>query len=64
MIHAGKIVTHRALITAVWGAGYGDDTRNLRVFMVQLRRKIEPDPSYPTYILTEPGIGYRFRGEP
>jgi len=65
MAHAGKLVTYRALIAAVWGPNYeGDDTRNLRVFIAQLRRKIESDPTAPSYILTMSGVGYRFRPEP
>ncbi len=63
MLHAGKIVTHGALLRAVWGPGYEDDNRILRVYILQLRRKLEPDPSSPTYILTEPGVGYRFRAD-
>ena len=57
---AGKVLTHRALLRAVWGPNYEQDVPTLRVFITQLRRKIEPDPSQPAYILTEPGIGYRF----
>ena len=64
MLHAGKIATHHTLLSAVWGPGYEDDNRILRLFVLQLRRKIEPDPSDPTYILTEPGVGYRFRSQP
>jgi two-component system, OmpR family, KDP operon response regulator KdpE len=63
MANAGKVVTHRALLRAVWGPGYEDGSQTLRFFIVQLRRKIEPDPSRPTYIRTEPGIGYRFRAD-
>jgi two-component system, OmpR family, KDP operon response regulator KdpE len=62
MANAGKVLTHRTLLQAVWGPGYEDATQTLRFFIVQLRRKIEPDPSRPTYIRTEPGVGYRFRG--
>lgn len=58
---AGKVLTHRMLLRAVWGGAYEQDVATLRVFVTQLRRKIEPDPARPTYILTEPGIGYRFR---
>jgi len=57
---AGKVLTHRMLLGAVWGSGYEQDLPTLRVFVTQLRRKIEPDPAHPTHILTEPGIGYRF----
>lgn len=49
------------LLRAVWGGAYEQDVATLRVFITQLRRKIEPDPARPTYILTEPGVGYRFR---
>ncbi len=57
---AGKVVTHRELLKAIWGEEYGDEREYLRVFISQLRRKIEPDPLRPTFILTEPGVGYRF----
>ena len=56
----GKVVGHRELLKAVWGDVYGDEREYLRVFISQLRRKIEDDPVRPSYILTEPGIGYRF----
>jgi two-component system KDP operon response regulator KdpE len=58
--HAGKVLTHRLLLRAVWGSAYEQDAPTLRVFVTQLRRKIEPDPAHPIHILTEPGIGYRF----
>lgn len=58
--HAGKVITHRTLLTAVWGAGSSEQPEYLRVFIGQLRKKIEPDPSSPSYIVTEPWIGYRF----
>lgn len=58
--HAGKVLTHRALLGAVWGGDYTEQTEYLRVFIGQLRKKIETDPSTPRYILTEPWIGYRF----
>ena len=58
--HAGKVVSHRELLKAVWGNVYGEEREYLRVFISQLRRKIEDDPIRPTYILTEPGVGYRF----
>jgi two-component system, OmpR family, KDP operon response regulator KdpE len=61
--HAGKVLTHRMLLRAVWGASYEQDVPTLRVFITQLRHKIEPDPAHPTYIRTEPGIGYRFHPE-
>lgn len=59
---AGKVVTHRQLLTAVWGPAHGQDVQYLRVFVGQLRHKIEPDPSAPALILTEPGVGYRWLG--
>jgi len=52
-------VPHRKLLQAVWGPDYGDEVEYLRVFINQLRKKIEPDPSHPAYILTEPWVGYR-----
>jgi len=58
--HPGKVLTHRALLAAVWGGDYTEQTEYLRVFIGQLRKKIEADPSNPRYILTEPWIGYRF----
>ena len=58
--HPGKVLTHRALLGAVWGGDYVEQTEYLRVFIGQLRKKIEPDPSKPQYILTEPWVGYRF----
>lgn len=58
--HAGKVLTHQKLLTAIWGANYSEQTEYLRVFIGQLRKKIEPDPASPRYILTEPWIGYRF----
>jgi two-component system, OmpR family, KDP operon response regulator KdpE len=61
MIHAGKVLTHRALLRAVWGPEYGEEADYLRVYVRQLRLKIEIEPSRPHYILTEPGIGYVFR---
>lgn len=61
--HRGKPIPHRELLQAVWGPDYGDQTEYLRVFITHLRRKLEPNPSKPRYILTEPWIGYRFAGE-
>jgi len=61
--NAGKVLTHRALLGAVWGGDYTEQHEYLRVFIGQLRKKIEPDPSNPRYILTEPWVGYRFNGE-
>jgi two-component system, OmpR family, KDP operon response regulator KdpE len=59
---AGKVVTHKQLLTAVWGPAHEHDVQYLRVFVGQLRQKIEPDPSTPALILTEPGVGYRWMG--
>jgi len=56
----GRVVTHRELLQAVWGAQYGEEREYLRVFISQLRHKIEEDPLNPVYLLTEPGVGYRF----
>lgn len=56
----GKVVTHRAVLTAVWGANSSEQNEYLRVFVGQLRKKIEPNPSMPQYIRTEPWVGYRF----
>jgi two-component system KDP operon response regulator KdpE len=58
--HPGKVLTHRVLLGAVWGGDYTEQNEYLRVFIGQLRKKIEPDPASPKYILTEPWIGYRF----
>lgn len=59
----GKVVGHRELLKAVWGDVYGDEREYLRVFISQLRRKIEDDPMRPVYLLTEPGVGYRFTSD-
>ncbi len=58
--NAGKVITHRALLLAVWGSESSEQTEYLRVFINQLRRKLEPDPQHPQHILTEPWVGYRF----
>ena len=58
--HPGKVVTHRALLTAIWGPNSTEQPEYLRVFVGQLRKKIERDPSAPKYLLTEPWVGYRF----
>ncbi|MEO8971529.1 MAG: response regulator transcription factor [Ktedonobacteraceae bacterium] len=63
MLYAGKVLTHRSLLRAVWGPEYGEEADYLRVYVRQLRRKVEVDPSRPRYILTEPGIGYVFRSD-
>jgi two-component system KDP operon response regulator KdpE len=57
-----KLVSHRQLLQQVWGPRYETETNYLRVYMAQLRRKLEPDPSNPKHLLTEPGLGYRFIG--
>lgn len=56
----GKVLTHRALLTAIWGGNFTEQTEYLRVFLGNLRKKIEPNPAKPQYILTEPWVGYRF----
>ncbi len=61
VIHAGKVLTHRQLLREVWGPGYEQELHILRVNISNLRRKIEPDPARPHYLLTEPGVGYRLR---
>jgi len=58
--HPGKLLSQRQLLQEVWGPGYADATGNLRLYMAQLRRKLEPDPARPRWLLTEPGMGYRF----
>jgi two-component system KDP operon response regulator KdpE len=60
---AGKVISHKELLKAVWGNVYGEEREYLRVFISQLRHKIEDDPMRSTYILTEPGVGYRFVAE-
>jgi two-component system, OmpR family, KDP operon response regulator KdpE len=60
--HSGRPVTHREILQSVWGPDYGDEPEYLRVFVNQLRKKIEANPSKPKYILTEPWVGYRFAG--
>ena len=57
--HAGRVVTHKQILSAVWGPAHAEDTQYLRVYVGQLRQKIEPEPDDPRIILTEPGIGYR-----
>jgi two-component system KDP operon response regulator KdpE len=59
--YPGRVLTHRALLGAVWGPGYGDETHYLRVFMGNLRRKLEADPARPAHLVTETGVGYRLR---
>jgi two-component system KDP operon response regulator KdpE len=59
MMNAGMVLTHKQLLTSVWGPDYTRDKQHLRVYIWQLRKKLESDPSQPRYILTEPGVGYR-----
>jgi two-component system KDP operon response regulator KdpE len=61
--HAGRVVTHRQLLRDVWGPGSSSETHYLRVYMAQLRHKLEDDPAQPRYLLTETGVGYRLRAE-
>ncbi|MGH3787735.1 MAG: response regulator [Pseudonocardiaceae bacterium] len=58
--HPGRLVTQRQVLSDVWGPAYLKETHYLRVYLAQLRRKLEPDPSRPRYLVTEPGMGYRF----
>ncbi len=58
--NTGRLVSQRQLLQEVWGPAYGRETNYLRVYLAQLRRKLEPDPARPRYLLTEPGMGYRF----
>lgn len=58
--NANTVIPHRKLLQAIWGPDYGDEVEYLRVFINHLRKKIEPDPSKPRYLLTEPWVGYRF----
>jgi len=60
VMHAGKVLTHRQLLQRVWGPEYGAEAEYLRVYVQRLRRKLESEPTNPRYILTEPGVGYRF----
>ncbi|GCE49314.1 two-component system KDP operon response regulator KdpE [Thermosporothrix hazakensis] len=61
MQHSGRVLTHRQLLRSVWGPEYGDEADYLRVYVRQLRLKVEEEPSRPRYIITEPGVGYVFR---
>jgi len=58
-LQAGRVVTHKQLLKAIWGPNYQDETHYLRIYIAQLRRKIEADPAQPSYIVTESGVGYR-----
>jgi len=60
----GKLLTRNQLLTEVWGPGYADATGNLRLYMAQLRRKLEPDSARPRWLVTEPGMGYRYQPNP
>ena len=62
--HPGKLLSQQQLLAEVWGPGYADATGNLRLYMAQLRRKLEPDPARPRWLLTEPGMGYRYQPDP
>jgi len=59
----GKIMTRHMLLSQVWGTGYGTESHYLHVYIGQLRRKIEPDPAHPRFILTISGVGYRFSSD-
>jgi two-component system, OmpR family, KDP operon response regulator KdpE len=61
--NAGRVLTHRTILRSIWGAPAADQPEHLRVLMGQLRKKVEPDPARPRYLLTEPWIGYRFADE-
>jgi two-component system KDP operon response regulator KdpE len=61
VMHAGKVLTHRHLLREVWGVADSADVQALRVFIRQLRQKLEADPEQPRHILTEPGVGYRLQ---
>ncbi len=61
--HAGKVVTHRQILREVWGPPYVNQTQYLRVYMAQLRRKLEADPACPRFLMNEPGVGYRLKVE-
>jgi len=60
--HAGKVLTHRQLLLDVWGPAYVEHAHYVRIYMGQLRRKLEADPTQPRYLLTEAGVGYRLAG--
>jgi two-component system KDP operon response regulator KdpE len=62
--YSGKVLTHRTLLTAIWGEAYAEQAQYLRVFIGQLRKKLEQNTARPKYILTDPGIGYRFEPSP
>jgi two-component system, OmpR family, KDP operon response regulator KdpE len=62
--HPGRLLSQQYLLKEVWGPGYAEAGGNLRLYMAQLRRKLEPDPAKPRWLLTEPGMGYRFQPDP
>jgi len=62
--HPGTLLSREYLLSAVWGPGYAKATGNLRLYVGQLRRKLEPDPSRPRWLRTEPGMGYRYQPDP
>ncbi len=64
VMHAGKVLTHRHLLREVWGPAQAEEVQYLRVFIRGLRHKLEPDPTRPTHILTELGVGYRLQLPP
>jgi two-component system KDP operon response regulator KdpE len=61
--HAGMVLTHKQLLDLVWGPGHAHQMQYLRVYMAQLRQKLEENPAHPKHLLTEPGVGYRLKGE-
>jgi two-component system KDP operon response regulator KdpE len=61
--HAGMVMTHKQLLDQVWGPGHAHQMQYLRVYMAQLRQKLEENPAHPRYLLTEPGVGYRLKSE-
>jgi two-component system, OmpR family, KDP operon response regulator KdpE len=60
--HPGKVLTHQQILKEVWGPSYQENAHYLRIYMSQLRQKLEADPTQPKYLLTESGVGYRFKG--
>src|SRR5260370_28873463 len=62
--HPGKLLGQQYLLNEVWGPGYANATGNLRLYMAQLRRKLKPHPAPPRWLLTQPGLGYRFQPDP
>jgi len=61
--HSGKVLTHNQLLREIWGLNYGEESHYVRVYMAQLRRKLEEDPAHPRHFITEPGVGYRLKVE-